>query len=279
MTSPAPGTIVLTFDNLGEATELERGTWRADRALGTHPSVTVALPRLLDELDALRLVATFCVEAINCELYPAAIREIADRGHELAVHGWRHESWAALDGDRERELLDRAGAAFARAALVPRPTGFRPPGGALTARTPELLRARGYTWCSAAGDVPALHGELASIPFDWEQVDAYHLMDSFAAARRRRGDPPDGVAAAALARRMIAGLDRPRPVHTLILHPFLMLDPAWWDGVRELLGAVAQRARSGTAPTVTGARYAELLRAIPVAVAPSPGGQRAPGSA
>ena len=40
--------IVLTFDNLGEASALQRGTWNAGTPLGADPSVTRALPRLLD---------------------------------------------------------------------------------------------------------------------------------------------------------------------------------------------------------------------------------------
>jgi len=82
-----PGAVVLTFDNLGEASELERGTWPADARLGQHESVRGALPRLLDELDSFGLLATFFVEGINCELYPDAVREIATRGHEVGMHG------------------------------------------------------------------------------------------------------------------------------------------------------------------------------------------------
>ena len=37
--------IVLTFDNLGEASALERGTWSPHTPLGEDPSVTAALPR------------------------------------------------------------------------------------------------------------------------------------------------------------------------------------------------------------------------------------------
>src|SRR5436305_15076495 len=70
----SPRAIVITFDNLGEASELERGTWDAGVELGRHPSVTEALPRLLDELDALGLVTTFSVEAIHCALYPEPLR-------------------------------------------------------------------------------------------------------------------------------------------------------------------------------------------------------------
>jgi hypothetical protein len=39
--------LAVTFDNLGEAFELERGAWPADRPRGRHPSVVRALPRVL----------------------------------------------------------------------------------------------------------------------------------------------------------------------------------------------------------------------------------------
>ena len=95
--------IVLTFDNLGEASALQRGTWDPRTPLGSDPSVTRALPRLLDALDHSGLRATFFVEAINCELNPDALRTISARGHELGVHGWEHEVWGALDPGTERE--------------------------------------------------------------------------------------------------------------------------------------------------------------------------------
>src|SRR5262249_51170155 len=81
----ATDTIILTFDNLGEASELERGTRDERFPLGRHPSVTDALPRLLDELGRLQLRATFFIEGINCELNPDAVRAIAARGHEVGV--------------------------------------------------------------------------------------------------------------------------------------------------------------------------------------------------
>jgi peptidoglycan/xylan/chitin deacetylase (PgdA/CDA1 family) len=218
----------LTFDNLGEAAELERGTWPADAPLGRHRSVTEALPRLLAELDARRLTATFFVEGINCELYPEALREIAARGHALGVHGWRHEAWAQLPADRERELLARADRAFRDLGLAPR--GFRPPGGAVTAQTAALLGELGYTCWSRAAPAASVAG-LDDLTFEWDHVDAYWLMERFADRRRGRGDPGEPLAPAALGERLARAGDG----DVLVLHPFLMLDEAWWERVRRLL--------------------------------------------
>jgi peptidoglycan/xylan/chitin deacetylase (PgdA/CDA1 family) len=218
----------LTFDNLGEAAELERGTWPAGEPLGRDRSVTVVLPRLLDELDVHGLRATFFVEGINCELYPEALAGIAARGHEVGVHGWRHEPWAQLPADRERELLTRADTAFRALGLAP--GGFRPPGGAATGQTAALLRELGYTYWSRAAPVSPAPG-LDDLTFDWDLVDAYWLMERFADQRRGRGDPNDPLAPSAVGAR----LARARPEDVLVLHPFLMLDEAWWEQVRRLL--------------------------------------------
>jgi peptidoglycan/xylan/chitin deacetylase (PgdA/CDA1 family) len=67
-----------------------------------------ALPRLLDLLDALALRATFFVEAINTREYPAALLEIAARGHEVGFHAWRHERWGDLATDDEQDVIDRS---------------------------------------------------------------------------------------------------------------------------------------------------------------------------
>src|SRR5581483_1650633 len=142
-------TLVLTFDNLGEASALERGELPADARLGHDPSVTKALPWLLDQLDRHGLIATFFVEAINCELYPDALGEIVAGGHEIGHHGWAHETWRDLSPQNERDALARGLDAFAKLGL--RPRGFRPPGGGLTEHTPELLRDHGFEWCSPEG--------------------------------------------------------------------------------------------------------------------------------
>ena len=243
--------IALTFDNLGEAADLERGLWPADAPLGRHPSVTTVLPRLLDELDELGLRATFCVEALNCELYPEAVAGIAARGHEVGMHAWRHEEWSALDADREDELLRRGRTAFTALGLDV--CGFRPPGGRLTAASPALLARHGFTWVSPLGTQRRRDGALARVPFAWGLVDAYHRLDTFAARRRELGDPVPALDPVATATALIERLDAGDMAATLVLHPFLMAGADGWAAARTVLRAVAAR------PVATAGEIAAVL--------------------
>jgi peptidoglycan/xylan/chitin deacetylase (PgdA/CDA1 family) len=243
VTDGAP-TLVLTFDNLGEASELERGTWPETEPLGRHRSVTVALPWVLGELDRHALRATFFVEAINCELYPDAVGEIAHRGHELGMHGWRHELWESLEPGRERELLARGRDAFAALGIAP--LGFRPPGGRLSADSPRLLREAGFRWCSPAGSEFGARDGMWFVPFEWEAVDAYYLLERFGALLA-----PEELAVRLRARTMQPG------VRTLILHPFLMLDHRWRGPAAELLALLGARAAAGETWVTPGGRFVE----------------------
>ncbi|HTP23053.1 MAG TPA: polysaccharide deacetylase family protein [Solirubrobacteraceae bacterium] len=255
-----PSALVLTIDNLGEARALERGAQPADAPIGNDPSVTVALPWLLDTLERHRLTATFFVEAINCELYPDALHEIAARGHGLGLHGWRHEEWTSLSAADERDILIRSVGAFAALGLEAR--GFRPPGGEMNSRSPALLRQAGRNWCSPAGGTAGVRHGLAYVPFAWEMVDAYHLMDSFGALRISRGDPQAALDPDELADRWeeeLADLANTGSLRTLVLHPFLMLDERWSTAVERLLGFVAALARERRTWVVAGDAFADWL--------------------
>jgi peptidoglycan/xylan/chitin deacetylase (PgdA/CDA1 family) len=255
-----PQTIVLTIDNLGEAAEIEQGTWPDGAPLGRHPSVAQALPRLLDLLEALALRATFFVEAVNTRDYPAALLEIAARGHELGFHAWRHERWGDLDAGAEQDIIDRSFAAYAQLGLDVR--AFRPPGGALNARTTRRLREAGMSWCSAQGGRAGVDdAAMAQLPFRWDLVDATYLYRPFAGLRAERGLPQEPLAPHdAIARLTHELAAEPDPVAaTLILHPFLMTDDAW-PAYELLLRELAGRAAAGDVRVLPGRDVAaELL--------------------
>ena len=68
--------VSLTFDNLGEAAEIELGLRRPDEPRGGHWSVVSALPVVLEELAGAGLAATFFVEgkqAIRADMRVALV--------------------------------------------------------------------------------------------------------------------------------------------------------------------------------------------------------------
>jgi peptidoglycan/xylan/chitin deacetylase (PgdA/CDA1 family) len=173
--------VSVTFDNLGEAADLERGLWPEDEPLGRHFSVRHALPRILGILGELGLQSTFYVEGLNAELYPEALLEIADSGQELGYHGWRHEYWPNLSRSDEARLLERGVHRMQEIGVGP--NGFRPPGGRLTPSSPKLLENLGFTHCSPAGRGTGFLDSLVVLPFAWQVIDAYHYLPRFGGLR------------------------------------------------------------------------------------------------
>ncbi|HET8952286.1 MAG TPA: polysaccharide deacetylase family protein, partial [Solirubrobacteraceae bacterium] len=225
--------VSVTFDNLGEASDLERGWWPEDEPLGHHHSVTEALPRVLDALDEAGLRATFFVEGLNTELYPDTLRELDAHGHEVACHGWQHERWARLDPSAERASLERSVAGMRGLGL--RPCGFRPPGGELTAATPGLLRELGFAYCSPAAGVDA--GGFPALPFRWELLDAYHYLPHFADRRGREAPlPPSALREAVLG--ALDAVARDGGCLVLLFHPFLCDSEERLAVVRDALARV-----------------------------------------
>ena len=250
---PEP-TVSVTFDNLGEAAQLELGMWPAEVAEGEHFTVVEVLPRLLDLLARRGIEATFFVEGLNAEMYPRALQSIVEAGHEVAVHAWRHEEWAALDAEAEVALLERATGAMR--AIGIEPSGFRPPGGGLTENTPQLLGEHGYTYVSPAGEREGLLDGLAVLPFRWPLVDAYAYLPSFAGLRERYGDGADPLSTEWMRAKMIAALeshaapqgDVEQAGHlTLLFHPFSVAftGEAGWQALDDLLGEAVRFAQAG----------------------------------
>jgi peptidoglycan/xylan/chitin deacetylase (PgdA/CDA1 family) len=247
--------VLLSFDNLGEAADMERDPSPDPQPTGDHPSVTVALPAVLDMLAALSLPATFFVEGINAGLYPDAVRAIAAAGHEVGLHAWRHERWHELAPAEEEDRLSRGIAAFAQLGLEVE--GFRPPGGELNAGTLRALAAHGLRWCSPLGTRAGRADGVAVLPFRWALVDAYHRLPSFADTRRRHGDEPTARSAGAAIDVLLSELERAEDGPTVvILHPFLLLDAAERTQAQRVLRWVAEEVAAGRRWVATGRELA-----------------------
>jgi peptidoglycan/xylan/chitin deacetylase (PgdA/CDA1 family) len=235
------GRVCLTFDNLGEAAELEGGADVAEP--GRHFTATRAVPEILAMLAERKLPATFFVEGLNTELYPDLLREIDAQGHEVAFHAWRHEQWGGLTAAEQAENLARGVAGFERLGLEV--AGMRPPGGSLGAGGLDVLREAGLRYCSPAGAGAGLQDGIALLPFQWRHVDAACTLPALSAAREQIGGSADPVDPAAFLASLLAEIDalgERGGYIAIVLHP-VMLD---WLG-RENLEALLDRVASAVA--------------------------------
>jgi hypothetical protein len=251
----------LTFDNLGEAAELEAGAAVAEP--GRHFTATQVLPEILAMLAERELAATFFVEGLNTELYPDLLREIDARGHEVAYHAWRHEQWGELSMEEQADNLARGLAGFASIGLEL--AGMRPPGGLLGAGGLDVLRAAGLRYCSPAGTGAGEDLGIALLPFQWRHVDAACTLPGLGAAREQIGgcaNPVDPQAFVASLTAQIDGLVQNGSFAAIVLHP-AMLDWLGREQLATLLDRVAAAADRNELQVGRCADLADLVLADP----------------
>ncbi len=88
--------------------------------------LTMTIVRILDMLDEYDATATFFMLGWIAERHPHLVAMIKTRGHELASHGYGHDSLKRLDAAKFREDLLRSIGAIEDASGV-RVTGYRAP--------------------------------------------------------------------------------------------------------------------------------------------------------
>lgn len=109
------------------------------------------LKRCLDMLDTHDIKSTFFVPGIVAEKYTAQVESIHARGHEIACHGYMHESVRGISAEEETEILEKSEAILKR-ITGRRPVGHRGPESIIHPFTPELLAQRGYLYSSSMKD-------------------------------------------------------------------------------------------------------------------------------
>lgn len=149
-----------------------------DEGWESFPSyLDVVVPRVLEMLAARGLKITFFVVGQDAALEPnhAALRAIADAGHEIANHSFHHEPWLHLYSPAElAEELTRAEAAI-ESATGRMPRGFRGPGFSFSRELLAELARRGYEY--DASTFPTFLGPLARM--------YYFLTSNLSRAERR----------------------------------------------------------------------------------------------
>jgi peptidoglycan-N-acetylglucosamine deacetylase len=144
-------TVCLTFDfdavsiwvstfKLTGPTPVSRGEYGA----------RIGVPRILELLTRKHIPATFFVPAHTAVSFPDTVRRIREQGHEIAVHGYCHESPAALPPDEETSLLRRSVTKLQ--SVVGKdfePAGYRSPSWNLSNNSIAILVELGFSYDSS----------------------------------------------------------------------------------------------------------------------------------
>jgi peptidoglycan/xylan/chitin deacetylase (PgdA/CDA1 family) len=168
-----------TFDVDAESAILSAEPASADRrSVMSHQAYgpRTGVPRLLGVLERTGIKGTFFVPGYTAERWPDAIRGIRDAGHEIAHHGYLHESVAGLAPEAEEGVLLRGLAALDAVAGV-RPTGWRAPMWESSWSSAGLLKAHGFRYDSSLMDrdepylLATAAGPLVELPIHWSLDD------------------------------------------------------------------------------------------------------------
>ncbi|KUI52615.1 hypothetical protein VP1G_10505 [Cytospora mali] len=176
--------ISFTMDNLGEAQDVNKGLWPSDKPIGQHPS------------------------SWSLHVYPDAVRALRDRGHEVAWHGYQHETWHQLSGEGKEE---------------------------------EASFARSFAEAAAHG-VFGISDGVVVLPFLWETVDAFWYMPKFASIRKQHGVSEEPLGPGEFREYLFGKFDevkRDGGYISILFHPFLQTSEDRFEVLREVLARIS----------------------------------------
>lgn len=133
-----------------------------DSGWESFPSyLDIVVPRVLDFLEKRGLKITFFVVGQDAALQKnyAAIRSIADAGHEIGNHSFNHEPWLHLYSEQQIEAELSKTEEHLERVTGQKTIGFRGPGYSLSLAVLRVLTRRGYYY--DASTLPTFLGPLA----------------------------------------------------------------------------------------------------------------------
>jgi peptidoglycan/xylan/chitin deacetylase (PgdA/CDA1 family) len=152
--------------------------------------------KTLDALDAAGAKATFFVIGKKAEAHPETVREILERGHQVALHSYAHDRLFALRGARTWKKDLKKGARVLEEITGTKPKLFRPPIGHTVPHTPRVVRELGLRvigWDVSARDgIRADPQDVARRVLEGARDGAIVLLHD---ASERGTHAPAGVAA------------------------------------------------------------------------------------
>jgi peptidoglycan-N-acetylglucosamine deacetylase len=157
-------------------------------------AIREGLDPLLDLFDRHGVRSTFFIPGVTADRYPNAVRQIGDRGHELASHTYSHMS--AVGTTREAEKKDLVAGIDALERITgERPATWRSASWEFTENTLDLLIEAGITVSANYHDTSRPYRRerdgkplpIVELPVQWHLADApYFLYDGALPGRMPR---------------------------------------------------------------------------------------------
>jgi peptidoglycan/xylan/chitin deacetylase (PgdA/CDA1 family) len=130
----------------------------------------VGVWRIIRTLDRHNVPATFAVNARSAELYPEAVRQMVESGHDVCGHNYTQDQVLSNMGPEEEQATIRKCLAILAETSGVQPTGWLSSVGQFTENTVAFLAGEGLAWHSDVTytDLPhrimTAHGPIAAVP-------------------------------------------------------------------------------------------------------------------
>ncbi|KAH6877945.1 glucose 1-dehydrogenase [Alternaria rosae] len=106
---------------------------------------TVGIDRLLRLWDKYNIKTTWFIPAHSAESFPHQIRKIVEKGHEIGLHGYTHESVSLLNEQQQREVLEKSIQVLTD-IVGKKPRGWAAPAWSTSRETIKLLEEFGIEY-------------------------------------------------------------------------------------------------------------------------------------
>lgn len=174
--------LMLTFDLDAETMWTGRDPANAKRPILMSQGAygwKAGMPRVLKLLERFNVAATFFIPGEVAEKHPALVREVVDRGHEVAHHSYSHRWIVNLSEEEERYEFQK-GMEVLTSIVGSRPRGWRSPAAEFSSITLDLIKEHGFDYSSNFFDdddpylleVGGQMTEIVELPFRWVLDDA-----------------------------------------------------------------------------------------------------------
>jgi len=193
--------------------------------------------RLLRILDEEKIKATFLTCGAIAERYPDAVKAIVAKGHEIAGHGYHHETARNLKPDEETDVMVRT------TAMIQQRTGHKPVGWRSCTQsnnTINLLLDQGYLWNS--------NSFSHDLPFLWErdgkilvELPRHPFGDGRAYAHFDAGTPETALTIWKRAFNQLHREGQTAPTYMPYqIHPYISGRPGRADALQEMIQHMKQ---------------------------------------